>query len=431
MPSVPPAPDSDSGHGSGLGSGPGSDSSHDSVAGDARPPDLLFSLQDLLVARRPRLVVTPAIVALDVALFLAMVATSGRVLFSSDTLVRWGGLFPVAVVDGEWWRLLSSMWLHAHPLHLILNLVFLWHLGSIVERMLGPFVFLIVYLLAGVLATAVSLQTLANQGVSIGASGAIFGLVGVLLAVAVTSRRIRGLGQLMGDLRTRLIGVTLANLVAGFLIPGIDNGAHVGGLVAGLFLGWLVGRDAVLTTPPARRTLIPLALTAALAATSIFIAMRLGGGVPGIAAEQQRFDAVNTPAEAAFRAAVADVQAGRRAGPEAAEAFGRLVFPPLAEARARSAARVRETQARFREAAAGSGSTAPADPHRGPRGQAFHDAYEWDGFLARYDEAWRERLRGLRDGDAARIADGHARAARAVVYFSKRWTLPEDPGSPP
>jgi rhomboid protease GluP len=220
----------------------------------ARPPDVRSSLADLLLARRPRLVVTPAIIAVDVAVFGAMVAQSGGVLFPPATLVRWGGLFPVLVVDGEWWRLLSSMWLHGHPLHLILNLVFLWQLGSIVERMLGPLTFLIVYVLAGVLAAAVSLQTLAFNGVSVGASGAIFGLVGALLAVAVMSRRIQGHGPLMAALQKRLIGVVLANLAAGFLIPGIDNGAHVGGLVGGLILGWLVGRDTVTTTPPPRWT---------------------------------------------------------------------------------------------------------------------------------------------------------------------------------
>jgi rhomboid protease GluP len=412
MPAVPPVP----------GSYPNLD---ETPAGEVS-----FSLGDLLVARRPRLVVTPAIVAIDVALFAAMVAASGRVVFPSLTLVRWGGLAPAAVVDGEWWRLLSAMWLHAHPLHLILNLVFLWQLGSIVERMLGPFVFLIVYLLAGVLATAVSLQTLASHGVSVGASGAIFGLVGVLLAVVVASRRIPGLGRLLADLRTRLIGVTVANLVAGFIIPGIDNGAHVGGLVAGLLLGWLVGRDAVLTTPPPRRTLLPLALTAVLAAASIVVATRVDAS-PDIATEQQRFDAVNQPAEANFRTAVADVRAGRRAGPEAAEAIGRLVFPPLREAQARSDVLLREAQAHFRAAAARAGTPPPPDPRGWPRGKAFHDAFEWAGFLARYDEAWRVRLLGLRDGDAARIADGDARADRAVRFFSKRWTRPDQPGSPP
>ena len=411
MPAVPPVPDAD-------------------PSLDHPPPgEVSFSLGDLLVARRPRLVVTPAIVAIDAALFAAMVATSGRVVFPSATLIRWGGLAPAAVVDGEWWRLLSSMWLHAHPLHLILNLLFLWQLGAIVERMLGPFVFLAVYLLAGVLATAVSLQTLGSHGVSVGASGAIFGLVGVLLAVVVTSRRIPGLGRLLGDLRRQLIGVTLANLVAGFIIPGIDNGAHVGGLVAGLILGWLVGRDAVLSTPPPRRVLLPLALTALLAATSVGVAMRVAASQT-IATEQQRFDAVNAPAEASFRAAVADVRAGKRPGPEAADAIGRLVAPRIREAQARSDRLLREAQARFQATAARRGATPVGDPRAG-RDQAFHDAYEWAVFLARYDEAWRIRLRGLRDNDAARIGDGDARAARAVRFFAKRWTRPDQPGSPP
>ncbi len=396
---------------------------------DARPPDRLFSLGDLLLARRPRLLVTPAIIAIDVAVFVAMVAQSGGPMFSSPTLVRWGGLFPAAVVDGQWWRLLTSMWLHAHPLHLVLNLVFLWQLGSIVERMLGPLVFLIVYLLAGVLATAVSLQTLAGNGVSVGASGAIFGLVGVLLAVAVTSRRIHGLGRLMADLQKRLIGVVLANLVAGFLIPGIDNGAHVGGLVAGLLLGWLVGRDAVTTTPPLRRTFIPLALTTILAATSIFVVTRAAG--QAIAVEREHFTERNRAAEASFRTAIADVRAGRRTAADAARTIEAALFPDLRAAEARSDVLLRSAQSRYLATPPGDRRDGPHGRRVDPTGRAYHEAYEWVIFLARYDEAWRLRLRGLRDGDAARIAEGDARAERAVRIFATRWAPPDQTASPP
>ena len=95
--------------------------------GDRR--DARASLQEMLRARQPRVIVTPAILAVIVAIFGVMVAVSGEVAFSSLTLVRWGAQFGPAVADGQWWRLLSAMWLHAHPLHLALNALFLWRFG--------------------------------------------------------------------------------------------------------------------------------------------------------------------------------------------------------------------------------------------------------------------------------------------------------------
>ena len=216
--------------------------------------DAPASLQEMLRARLPRVIVTPAILAVIVAIFVVMVVVSGEVVFSSKTLVRWGAQFGPGVADGQWWRLLSAMWLHAHPLHLALNAIFLWRFGDYVERLLGPVVFLIVYVLAGVVASAVSLQF---HGLSVGASGAIFGLVGVLLTVAMTSRGRGGLGEMVAELRPNLISIVVANLFLGFLMQGVDNAAHIGGLAGGLVLGWLVGRHSLDATPSPRLTADP------------------------------------------------------------------------------------------------------------------------------------------------------------------------------
>ena len=136
--------------------------------------------------------------------------------------------------------------LHAHPLHLALNAIFLWRFGGYVERLLGP---------AGLpdrlpcwpawSRSAVSLQFQASNGLSVGASGALFGLVGVLLTVAMTSRGSGGLGEMVAELRPNLISVVVANLILGFLVQGVDNAAHIGGLAGGLVLGWLVGRHSL------------------------------------------------------------------------------------------------------------------------------------------------------------------------------------------
>ena len=102
------------------------------------PPTQPASLRRPAARPAARVVVTPAIVAINVALFVAMVAASGEVVFPPQTLVPGAGCSRRRSADGEWWRLLSPMWLHAHPLHLLLNLVFLWQLGAVVERLLGP-----------------------------------------------------------------------------------------------------------------------------------------------------------------------------------------------------------------------------------------------------------------------------------------------------
>ena len=346
-------------------------------------------LQEMLRARLPRLIVTPAILAVIVAIFVVMVAVSGEVVFSSVTLVRWGAQFGPGVADGQWWRLLSAMWLHAHPLHLALNAIFLWRFGDYVERLLGPVVFLIVYVLAGVVASAVSLQF---HGLSVGASGAIFGLVGVLLTVAMTSRGSGGLGQMVAELRPNLISIVVANLFLGFLMQGVDNAAHIGGLAGGLVLGWLVGRHSLDATPSPRLTVIPIVMTAAIAAAAVLSV----GAREDLRAEAVRVGMQIDRVEAAYRVARRDIEARRRTPADVAAEAERTVLPLIHDAQGRADELLRAATASAR----------------------LWQAHRWEVCLARYDYAWRRRVTGLRDGDAASLADGDSRAAAAIRDFS-------------
>jgi membrane associated rhomboid family serine protease len=344
----------------------------------------------MLSARQPRLIVTPAILAIIVAIFVVMVAVSGEVVFSSTTLVRWGAQFGPGVADGQWWRLLSAMWLYARPLHLALNAIFLWRFGDYVERLLGPVVFLIVYVLAGVVASAVSLQF---HGLSVGASGALFGLVGVLLTVAMTSRGSGGLGEMVAELRPNLVSIVVANLFLGFLMQGVDNAAHIGGLAGGLVLGWLVGRHSLDTTPSPRLTVIPIVMTAAIAAAAVFsLSAR-----QDLRAEAARVGMQIDRVEAAYRVARRDIEARRRTPADMAAEAERTVLPLIHDAQGRADEMLRAATASAR----------------------LSQAYRWEACLDRYDYAWRRRVAGLRDGDAARVADGDARAAAALRDVSR------------
>lgn len=366
------------------------------------------SLQATLRARQPQVIVTPAILAAIIGIFGVMVAVSGRLAFPSPLLVRWGAQFGPAIADGDWWRLLSAMWLHAHPLHLGLNALFLWRFGAYVERLLGPVVFLIVYVLAGVVASAVSVQFQAN-GLSVGASGALFGLVGVLLMVAMTSRGRGSLGEMLAELRPNLVSIVVTNLFLGWLVPGIDNAAHIGGLAGGLVLGWFVGRHSLDANPPPRRTLIPIVLTAGLAAASIAGAARR----QDIAGEMTRVGMQMEDAESAFEAARADIEARRRTPADVAAEAERTVLPFIHDAQARADALVR--------AATAQASAAARDPDghvensRLPPAVSagLTQANRWEMCLAQYDFAWRARVTGLRTGDAGSVADGDARADAA------------------
>ena len=146
-------------------------------------------------------------------------------------------LHPVGgIVGGEWWRLLSSIFLHAGLIHLALNSYVLWIFGVEIERQIGRLFTLAVFLVTGVFAGATSFAFAPGFIVGVGASGAIFGLVGAFVAYNYLRRH-----HVMAQARLRgALSMLLINLVIGFSIPGIDWRAHVGGLVAGLVAGFAV-----------------------------------------------------------------------------------------------------------------------------------------------------------------------------------------------
>jgi rhomboid protease GluP len=147
-----------------------------------------------------------------------------------------GALIPALVAQGEWWRLLSSMFLHSGAVHLGLNMLSLYFLGSFVEAAFGRGRFLALYLLSGLSGGLAYLYFGGFDVPAVGASGAIFGLLGGVLGYALR----RGTFSWQNPLIRQLLILLALNLYIGFSVPNISNTAHLGGLAGGFVLGWLV-----------------------------------------------------------------------------------------------------------------------------------------------------------------------------------------------
>lgn len=166
------------------------------------------------------------LVGINVVVFLAEMVTGGL----NGPVVQLGIEYGPAIAHGEWWRIVTAAFLHGGLLHILLNMIALVQVGAIVELTFGAARMLVIYwvslLVAGfsVLAFNYAIPTL-------GASGAIFGLFGGLVALGLR----RGpAGQMLVK---QTVGIIVLNLVYGFAVAGISNAAHLGGLVAGFLVG--------------------------------------------------------------------------------------------------------------------------------------------------------------------------------------------------
>ena len=183
-----------------------------------------------------RFIVTPTLVAMNVAYFLAMVSVGvSATAPTAAEVLPFGANFGALTVNGQWWRLLSSTFIHYGVLHLGFNMWCLWSLGNLAERLFGNGRFLMIYILSGLGGSAASLVW-HPYVVSAGASGAVFGIAGALAAFLYLAR-IHLPERAARNLLTSILIFIGFNLAFGFTVPGIDNAGHLGGLVIGALLG--------------------------------------------------------------------------------------------------------------------------------------------------------------------------------------------------
>ena len=170
--------------------------------------------------------VTKALVAINVAVYVAELVTGGGVNGTGSTIYLHGVLYGPLVEQGDWWRLLTAAFLHYGPVHLILNMVGLYWFGSLLEERIGAARYLMLYLVSGLAGSAGAL--LWSNGFltpTVGASGAIFGILGAGLVLERQRDYVFG-GSAMG--------VIVINFVLTFSISSISKGGHIGGLLGGI-----------------------------------------------------------------------------------------------------------------------------------------------------------------------------------------------------
>jgi membrane associated rhomboid family serine protease len=174
-------------------------------------------------AALPTAIVTKVLVGLNVGIYVLQLAMGATINANTGEIFENGALFGPLVADGDWWRLITAAFLHYGPIHLAMNMLALWWLGAPVEMALGHWRFLLIYIVSGLAGSAGSLY-LDPTAVTVGASGAIFGMLGAGLVLEYEAT-----GKLGGNYLTLI----LVNLAFTFAVPGISIGGHIGGLIGG------------------------------------------------------------------------------------------------------------------------------------------------------------------------------------------------------
>ena len=192
---------------------------------------------------------TQIMVGINALVFLAMVLSGVSPMAPTvQQLVTWGANFAPLSLGSQPWRMLASNYVHIGLIHIFFNMWCLWNLGRLAERIFDRWTYLLVYTASGIGGSLASLWW-HPQGIGAGASGAIFGLAGGLIAVLYLGKLPIAKEALKPTLKS-LISFAAYNLFFG-LVPGIDNAAHLGGLAAGLGLGAVLAKSV--TEPPAER----------------------------------------------------------------------------------------------------------------------------------------------------------------------------------
>ena len=228
---------------------------------------------------------TKIIFSANAMVFIAMVVASGPSLdFTGKVMIQFGANFGPFTLSGQWWRLFTYMFLHGGIWHIAMNMWCLWNLGELCESLYGPWTYAAIYGITGVAGGLASVGWNPNV-LSVGASGALFGLTGALIAsFALGEFSFSGLP--IRSTLTSLLFFAGFTLFIGGTFSGIDNACHIGGLVSGLIFGALIALVAPDRDKPFQRSLVVMFVVLLVAGSGAAV-RRVRGYGPGFSAALQ------------------------------------------------------------------------------------------------------------------------------------------------
>lgn len=288
-----------------------------------RPRPELERFREALRARTRWVVVTPVLVALIVTVFVLMLRDSGG-LVEHQAVARWGGNFWLRTRNGEWWRLVTSVFVHTGALQVLVNVIALVPIGVIAERLIGRLSVAVVFLTAGIFASLVNLVT-HPMATGVGASGAIFGLYGLLAASSIVV--MRRPSDLTIPLRAvkRLMPAAAVFVLFNLLNDSLGSAAELTGLLAGLVCGALLARGVGDRKPAARRTGYALAATMVIVVLSA-LPLR---GITDVKPELERTIAAEDRTAARYQQAAEQFRRRRITADDLALLIDRTIIPEL------------------------------------------------------------------------------------------------------
>ena len=329
----------------------------------------------VLCERTPWAPVTPALIGLNIVVFVLMLFGTGAP-GTPGTLIAWGGSSGPRTANGEWWRLVTTMFVHVSALHLFADLAGLLAVGVVLERLVGPLTFATVYVAAGVSSSAFGLIA-APTGVSVGASGAIFGLYGLMLAAVMRSEFHRSTPKVPLALAKCLAPAAAVFTVYSLVTSAIASGPELLALLVGWLSGLFVARDIEERPAPAIR-IAPI-MVAALA--MVIVTVRPLSGMTDVTPEIHRLVIAEQEMAARYRTAIDQFTSGRINAQELAAVIDHDITPVLqaSQVRVASLERVPDEQKPLLVAA--------------------------EQYLQLRDESWRIRSKALKMGSLSMLRE--------------------------
>jgi membrane associated rhomboid family serine protease len=286
------------------------------------------AFDDALRERGAWLVTTPVLAALNIGIFVCMLFAPGA-LSDPETLIRWGASFGPRTTNGEWWRLVTSLFVHASFLQLFVNVAALVQIGSIMERLYGRTAFASAYLSAGLASSIVTLS-MHPTTVAAGGTGSVYGVVGLLMTWLAAGLLFRS--SLTIPLKTALLaspGVGIFLLYS--MAAGLKGPAEMTGLAVGVVCGLVLAKDAHARKPPLLRVAATMGAVV-LVAIPTTVPLR---GLTDVRPELAQVAAVEQRTATAYNSAVRRFTTGEIPVSELTTLIERTIVPDLQAAHAR------------------------------------------------------------------------------------------------